>query len=456
MIRSIFNDVIGPVMRGPSSSHTAASLRIGHLARKLLGEEPVHAVFSFDPKGSLVTTYRGQGSAMGLAAGLIGMKITDPELINAEKIASSKGLKIEYLVEDYHAEHPNTYKAVIKGKSGKSINLTVLSTGGGIIRLIEFDGEKIQDDYDFVNFLMPVRIKKEVSLPFRDVKSACQWILEKKDLKLSAIAKEYECLVGEIDQNDVLGISSGIAKIMREAIENGLEGTEFKDRILPGQSHLIQKASQKNKLIDNEMLNRIIESISAIMETKSSMGVIVAAPTAGACGTLGGTIIPVADILGKNEEQLSEAILAAGITGILIDMKAGFAAEEGGCQYETGSASAMTAAALVNLAGGEAKTALSAASMALQNTLGLICDPVADRVEVPCLGKNISAGMNALASANMALAGFKDIIPFEEVIDAMKEVADTMDHKYRCTCKGGLSITPASCKIQRNLKSMEG
>lgn len=452
MNRSIFNDVIGPVMRGPSSSHTAAAVRIGQLARKLLEEEPVHAIFRFDPSGSLVTTYRGQGSAMGLAGGLLGMQITDPDLMLSEKIASSRGLKIEFLVESYNATHPNTYLTEITGKSGEKIVFTALSTGGGIIRLTRLNGVEIADDFDYVNSLMPVKVKRDALLPFKELSGACKWVMAKGDSRLSEIAKEYETLVGDISATEVDKMAHMISTVLQDAIVNGLSGTVYSDRILPQQSHLIGEADRKNVLIPDELMNRIIESVSAIMETKSSMGIIVAAPTAGACGTLGGTLIPVAGISGKTEKEIADAILAAGITGVLIDMGAGFAAEEGGCQYETGAAAAMTAAALVDLMGGSARTALGAASLALQNILGLICDPVADRVEVPCLGKNIMAGMNALASANMALAGFNPLIPFDEVIMAMKGVADSMDHKYRCTCKGGLSTTDTAQRIFKDLK----
>jgi L-serine dehydratase len=111
----------------------------------------------------------------------------------------------------------------------------------------------------------------------------------------------------------------------------------------------------------------------------------------------------------------------------------------------------MTAAALVELMGGDAMMSLNGASMALQNTMGLICDPVADRVEVPCLGKNIMAALNGLAAANMIIAGFDHVVPVGQVIAAMKEVGENMNHRYRCTCKGGLSITPTALKIHRNL-----
>jgi L-serine dehydratase len=205
------------------------------------------------------------------------------------------------------------------------------------------------------------------------------------------------------------------------------------------------------KLIPADLTNRIIEAVTAVMETKSSMGLIVAAPTAGSCGTLAGVLWAVAEKCGKGEDHLTRALLAAGLIGVFIAQHGGFAAEEGGCQYECGAASGMTAAALVELMEGDCLVACRAASMALQNTLGMICDPVADRVEVPCLGKNIMAALNALAAANMALAGFEQVIPLGQVIAAMHEVGSNMPHRYRCTCKGGLSITPAAQRIHGNI-----
>jgi L-serine dehydratase len=154
----------------------------------------------------------------------------------------------------------------------------------------------------------------------------------------------------------------------------------------------------------------------------------------------------------KDDESVARALLAAGLLGLFIADITGFAAEEGGCQYECGAASGMAAAALVELAGGDAATALKAASLALQNIVGMVCDPVADRVEVPCLGKNIMAALNALASANMALAGYDPVIPVGEVIEAMKSVGCSLPHELRCTGKGGLSVTPSARRIAKGLK----
>ena len=144
--------------------------------------------------------------------------------------------------------------------------------------------------------------------------------------------------------------------------------------------------------------------------------------------------------------------LASGLIGVFIATRWTFAAEAGGCQAEGGSASSMAAAALVTLAGGTLAESVAAASMALQNMIGLICDPVANRVEVPCLGKNVMAASNALACANMALAGYDPVIPLDEVIETAKRVAGQMPRELRCTALGGLSITATSLAIEKKLQ----
>jgi L-serine dehydratase len=144
-------------------------------------------------------------------------------------------------------------------------------------------------------------------------------------------------------------------------------------------------------------------------------------------------------------------MLAAGLIGVFIVARSTFAAEVCGCQAECGSSSGMTAAALVTLAKGTVAQALGAASMALQNSLGMVCDPVANRVEVPCLGKNVMAASNAFACANMALADFDPVIPLDEVIETMDRVGKSLPSELRCTALGGLSVTKTSKKIEKAL-----
>ncbi len=205
------------------------------------------------------------------------------------------------------------------------------------------------------------------------------------------------------------------------------------------------------KLLDGGALNRIILYVTALMEVKSSMGVIVAAPTAGACAALPGAVIAMAEHMGLGEEDMARAMLASGLIGVFITTRWSFAAEVGGCQAEGGSAASMGAAALVTLAGGTLAQAAAASSMAMQSMIGLICDPVANRVEVPCLGKNVMAAANALSCANMALAGYDPVIPFDEVIDTAKQVSKQMPRELRCTNLGGLSITPTAIALEEKL-----
>lgn len=448
---SIFNHVLGPIMRGPSSSHTAASVRIGRLGRNLLGEQPAAAVFTFDPNGSLATTYRGQGSAMGLAAGLLAMESTDPQLFRAEELCAEQGIALSFIIQAYGATHPNTYRVRLSGVSGKAVYFTALSTGGGIIKLIDLNGEAVADDRDYIAPLMPVSVLPEPAIPFADIFELAE-IFKADGGTLSDHALSYESSLGSMEHEEVLRLAAAHLEVIENACTTGLKGTEYQDRILHRQSHLLSLQPVKGELIQAGLTNSIIETVTAIMETKSAMGVIAAAPTAGSCGTVGGVLLPVAAHAGKSAAETTRALLAGGLLGVFIAQTGGFAAEEGGCQYECGAASGMAAAALVDLMGGDGLQSLNAASMALQNILGMICDPVADRVEVPCLGKNILAALNALAAANMALAGFDPVIPVGEVIAAMQEVGEGIDHKYRCTCKGGLSITPTAQKVSNQLQ----
>jgi L-serine dehydratase len=235
------------------------------------------------------------------------------------------------------------------------------------------------------------------------------------------------------------------------SIEQGIAGTTFDDRILGHQSGKFKQQLEADRLLDTGALGRTVLYVTALMEVKSSMGVIVAAPTAGACAALPGACIAFAEEMGKSEEDMARAMLAAGAIGLFIASQWTFAAEVGGCQAEGGSAAAMAAAALVTLADGTMPQALTAASLALQSMLGLICDPVAGRVEVPCLGKNVIAASNASSCANMALAGFDQVIPFDEVVDAARRVSDRMPREHRCTSLGGLATTPTALALQADL-----
>ena len=247
-----------------------------------------------------------------------------------------------------------------------------------------------------------------------------------------------------------------LVDVIENSIQQGLQGTQYHDRMLGFQSGKYTAGLEDNKLFNLGVLDRIIPYVTALMENKSAMGVIVAAPTAGSCGGLPGTVMAVADTMNLDKVAKARGLLAGGIIGALIATKSTFSAEICGCQAECGVSSGMIAAAMVSMMGGDYASSLSAASMALQNIFGMVCDPVASRVEVPCLGKNILAASNGASCANLALAGFDQVIPFDEVVAAMDKVGRAIPHELRCTALGGLSITPTSKKIEKKLQSGQG
>ena len=509
-IPSIFNDVMGPVMRGPSSSHTAAAHRIGSLIRQAVQPNFTKVIVQLDRSGALATTYLGQGSAMGMAGGLLNLKMTDAEIINHETHLESSHFAIEYIITDIENKHPNAYQISVQYPDREDLHILAISTGGGMFEILEWGAFKVSIKGDFFESLlffqnenvkeaskmeqilntnisdfklyksldrngnllvniksgsslhkqienipgisektkqklelipvMPVPSVSEISLPFTRVEEMLQ-LASNKDLSLSDLAILYESARTGLDANSIIKKMEEIVIIVKNSIDEGLRGTHYKDRILGTQSTLIENAVRKG-LIQKTINSNLIAYTSAIMEVKSSMGLIVAAPTAGSCGVVGGALFATLQEEEFNLKQMTKAFLAAGIAGVFIAAKYTFSAEEGGCQVETGSGAAMAADRLVELNGGTAKQAIDAASMALQNELGLVCDPVAVRVEVPCLGKNIMAASNALNSSIMALAGYDPVIPYHEVIDAMKAVGEALPSTLCCTGLGGLAQTP--------------
>jgi L-serine dehydratase len=303
--------------------------------------------------------------------------------------------------------------------------------------------------------VLPVASRKAIELPFRSASELLEYDEERRT-PLWKLAVDYECARGGLSEDEVLSKMLGIVRILRRSIAAGLAGTDYADRVLGRQSDHFAELMAAGKLLDGGALNRMVLYVTAMMEVKSSMGVIVAAPTAGACAALPGAVIAMAESMDKDESDMAQALLAAGLVGTVIATRWTFAAEVGGCQAEGGAASSMAAAALVTLAGGTRDQGLAAASLAMQSMLGLICDPVANRVEAPCLGKNVMAASNALCCANMALANFDALIPLDEVIDAAKAVSARMPREHRCTGLGGLAATPTSLAIEKRLELARG
>lgn len=198
-------------------------------------------------------------------------------------------------------------------------------------------------------------------------------------------------------------------------------------------------------------VNRAIARALAVSENNAAMGKIVAAPTAGSCGILPGTVVSLLSEGRCPREDAVMSMFTAGAFGMVIASKATIAGAEGGCQAECGSASAMAAAALVEIMGGAPEQCADACAMAIKNQLGLVCDPVAGLVEIPCIKRNVSGVAIAFSSAEMALAGVESKIPVDECIDAMREVGCSIPNALRETAKGGLAATPTGERLREQV-----
>ena len=459
----------------------------------------------------LALSYHGHCSDLGFAAGLLGYDEAHEGVRSALGDVAQSGISLHFMVVDYPAQHDNEYRITADG-----LELTAVSTGGGMMEITRMGDVPISilgDSYEVLilgdttqenpavimqelgltdlynritihemNDKWVINIKSLNKLPaavFRVVQAnhASLSILcaspilptrainggqplfenmiggvrlaSRSEETLSELGIRYESLRAGLKRSAIEDQMNALYHVMAASLAKGLSGTNYQDRILPQQVNLIR--DNQSKLVPSPIVNDIIRNVTAIMEAKSAMETFVAAPTAGSCGTLFGTLSSVCE----DPSARIRGLFAAGYIGVLIADHWTFSAEMGGCQVECGAASAMTAAAIVDIYGGSSQQSLNAASMALQNMLGLICDPVAERVEVPCLGKNIMAGINALSVANMILAGYDSVIPLDETITALKEVSENMDLKYRCTCLGGLALTPTAQRLFNDLNKGE-
>lgn len=220
-----------------------------------------------------------------------------------------------------------------------------------------------------------------------------------------------------------------------------------------GDGAKLHSAIEKNILIGGYFFGRVIEEALKAGESNACMRRIVAAPTAGSCGVLPAVLIPLAETEKYDNDSIVRALFVAAGFGGIIAARASISGAEGGCQAEIGSAAAMAAVALVTLKGGSPQMCSDACAMALKNLLGLVCDPVAGLVEVPCVKRNVIGAVNALSCADMALAGIKSRIPADEVIDAMRSVGELLPPSLRETAKGGLAQTPTGIKAAQKLRS---
>ncbi|RKD27345.1 L-serine ammonia-lyase [Caminicella sporogenes DSM 14501] len=255
-----------------------------------------------------------------------------------------------------------------------------------------------------------------------------------------------------LSYEEVFNLMKDNLYVMKKAVIRGLtEDIKSVSGLVGGDAKLLKNRYENKETISGSRILKAVASAMAVLEVNASMGQVVAAPTAGSCGIIPGVLITIGDEFEIEDDKLIEALFTASAVGLIVAKNATVAGAEGGCQAETGTASAMAAAAVVELFGGSPEAALHAAAMTIKNILGLVCDPIAGLVECPCVKRNAIGTANALICADMALAGIKSVIPFDEVVDAMYKVGKSMPEDLRETALGGLAATPTGKKIAKEI-----
>lgn len=267
--------------------------------------------------------------------------------------------------------------------------------------------------------------------------------------------KEQAAESGETPEH-IIAEMTKYYQVMKEAVEWGLtQEVVSRSKLTGGDAKRVAAHVERGESLLDGWAGKAMAYALAVSEVNASMGRIVATPTAGSCGIIPGVFISAQERFGWEDSRLVEGLFAAGAIGYVIANQSFISGAEGGCQAEVGSAIGMAAGAIVELRGGTPEQAKQAVGIALKNTLGLICDPVAGLVEIPCIVRNGMGAVNALAAADMALAGVRSVIPSDEVIGVMLEVGSKMPIEHRETAQGGLAQTPTGRKLAEQIRSGE-
>lgn len=290
-----------------------------------------------------------------------------------------------------------------------------------------------------------------MSLNFASLQQAID-AAEERGCRLSDIALEYEAENSERSPDEILSDLSRALHVMRQSRELGLERQETSfSGLTGGEAYRLTHDLPPQHGLLGDLARKALAGALAVSQMNAAMGKIVATPTAGSCGILPGALLAVADYKECSDAELIQALLTASAVGLTIAKQASIAGASGGCQAECGSASAMAAAALVELLGGTPSQAGHAAALAIKAIMGQICDPVAGLVEIPCIKRNGFGAVQSLVAAEMALAGITSAIPIDEVIDVMREVGRNMPSCYRETAQGGLATSPTGLQMKQQL-----
>lgn len=275
---------------------------------------------------------------------------------------------------------------------------------------------------------------------------------KEKDCRLSALVLEQQAEQMELSEEEVYEKMLENYRVMASCIQPGSEpDLRSTSGLTGGDAYKMRRSVEEGRNLTGPLLGGALYRALAVSELNASMGRIVAAPTAGSCGIVPAAVLTMQEQYGLTEKECVMSLFTASAVGMVIANNACLAGAQGGCQAECGSAAAMAAAAIVELAGGTADMIESAVATALKNILGLVCDPVAGLVEIPCIKRNASGVAGAFVAAELALAGIRSAIPADEVIWSMKKVGDSMPTALKETAEGGLAATPTGRKLHKQV-----
>ncbi len=495
---SVF-DIVGPAMVGPSSSHTAGANKIGQIARSIIS---ARATFEKSPVKSitvrLLASFRDTGpghyTPSALGGGLCGLPPDHPQMLQhgdpsfllehginfgtfTAKFAGYKRGTLEQ-EQKYKNESNNNIAEIIVETDTLTYTITGFSIGGGNVEVRYMDtrlehpltgreqyyyhnGNIITGtDAGKVDAAVPIAPilslsklqKSHYNMPYNSFEELLSYLKNEGITLMQTIFDvEYNMQGTNADEN--LLKTAELWRIMKAAVKKGIKSKELSLLKLTGKdASKLHKYTKNHSLFDN-IYGRATTYAVAVNEVNAKCGVVVAAPTAGSCGILPGVLQAYSEFEKPPRQKLLESILVSGFLGMIMFNDVTTAGADYGCQAEIGVGAAMAASAITYLEDGDSEQIVQAFILAIKNSLGLICDPVAGLVEVPCVKRNGIFATVALSAAQMALSGVRSFVSPDEVVLTMKEVGDKLHHDFKETAGGGLAKTRDGKAVDRAFES---
>ncbi len=507
---SILNNVIGPIMPGPSSSHTAGPYHIGKMCRHLLGDAPKSVTFTFAPGSSIAEVYHEEGSDLALVMGTLDLPLTDPRFRLALDLPVHYGVEVKFVVEPFpEADHPNSIKIESTSTSGKKLSAIAKSVGGGAVifpfvenwstnltgdvyhLLVEMEeastpvllgdwedrlGRPVKSQHDhmaLLSFNLKAPLSDEdlkalrsavgvtrvwytppVFFPikgdpiFTDAAGMVAYA-EEKGLTLGETAVAYEAALLGLDETAVNEAMGKRLSVMEKAVTLGFSDETPPMLLLHPKARKVWEAETEGRLPVGGVHARAAARAMAAMQVNSGNGIVCAAPTGGSAGVLPGVMLTLLEDLKVDRDKVLKAMWAAGAAGLILAIRGTFAAEVAGCQVEIGAAGAMASAGIVEAFDGTPRQAADAACIVFQNAMGLVCDLVQAVVEIPCHTRNASFASQAFLCAELALGGYDNPIPLDDTVDAVYAVGTMLPEELLCTSRGGIAVTPSALAMKK-------